>query len=122
MEPSNENLRFYVFVETKRGVSATDILEQLISVFSDRAPSRAFVFKWWKAYSEGTSTSVKTMPPPGRPVSVTTPANISRVFDFVQANPKSSLSLISDSLSLSKETVRLILVEELREMFAYDIK
>jgi transposase len=32
---------------------------------------------------------------------------------FVQANPKSSLSLISDSLSLSKETVRLILVEEL---------
>jgi hypothetical protein len=75
MEPSNENLRFYVIVETMRGVSATDILEQLISVFSDRAPSRAFVFKWWKAYSEGTSTSVKTMPPMDRPVSVTTPAN-----------------------------------------------
>ncbi len=45
MEPSSENLRFYVYVETKRGQKPLDIIQQLSIVFGDAAPSKTFVYQ-----------------------------------------------------------------------------
>jgi hypothetical protein len=113
MQPTNENLRFYVYVESKRGQKPGDILRQLQMVFGDAAPGIAFVYKWTKEFQENQRDSFHDLTRSGRPVSSRTDSNISRVFDFVSDEPKSSISLIADSLQLSKEMVRRILVDDL---------
>jgi histone-lysine N-methyltransferase SETMAR len=113
METSTENLRFYILVEAKRGVVAKDILQHLRDVFGNAAPASSFVYKWYSNFVSGERSSVKTMPRSGRPVSQRCQTNISRVFDFVDAEPKSSLRCIAEALGLSKDTVRRILVDDL---------
>jgi histone-lysine N-methyltransferase SETMAR len=113
MEFSNENFRFYILVEVKRGVAAKDIHEHLCQAFNHAAPSQAFVYKWHKSFSTGDRVSIETLPRSGRPSSQTTVENISRVFEFVETQPKTTLSIISDSLQLSRSTVHRILVDEL---------
>ena len=113
MEPTHENLRFYVCVEAKRGVKPLDILHQLQSVLGNAAPSQRFVYKWHKEFSTGERQTVKDLPRCGRPVSLRTDSNISRVFDFVELHPKSSLRCIADSLQLDKNTVHRILIDDL---------
>jgi transposase len=113
MQPSKENLRFYVYVESRRGRKAADILHQLQVVFGNAAPGIAFVYKWMKEFKENLRESLDDLPRCGRPVSTRTDSNISRVFDFISDEPKSSLSLIADSLQLSKPTVKRIVTEDL---------
>jgi hypothetical protein len=100
-------------VEAKRGVPAKDVLEHLRSVFSETAPSQASVYRWYKQYSSDERDTVHHLSHPGRPISQRSNDNISRVFDFVEAEPKTNLACISESLGLSKSTVRRILVEDL---------
>jgi hypothetical protein len=113
MQHSNENLRFYVYMEAKRGVTAKETLEHLREALSDAAPSQSFVCKWHKDFTSGERQSVETRERPGRPVLQRTQANISGVFDFVESYPKSSVACIASSLNLSWETVRRILVDDL---------
>jgi hypothetical protein len=113
MEASHENFRFYIYVETKRGVKPQDVLQQLQSVFGEAAPSQSFVYKWQKELSTGERQSVHPLPRSGRPVSLRTDGNISRVFDFISEYPKTSLRCIAGSLQLSKGTVHRILTNDL---------
>jgi hypothetical protein len=113
MNASSENFRFYVYVEAKRGQKPLQILQQLQTVFGDSAPGQAFVYKWFKDFETGNRNSVQSFPIPGRPISKRNVSNISKVFDLISENPKLSTTQISESLSLSKETVRRILVDEL---------
>jgi hypothetical protein len=113
MDASNEHFRFYVCVETKRGQKPLQILEQLQSAFGDTAPSRTFVFKWSKQFESGNRDCVKNLPIPGRPISKRTTKSIANVYDLISENPKLHLVQMSESLGLSKETVRRILVDEL---------
>jgi hypothetical protein len=113
MNASSEHFRFYVYVEAKRGQKPLQILQQLQTVFGDAAPGQAFVYKWCKAFESGNRNSVQSIPNPGRPISKRSVANISRVFDLISEDPKLKLAHISESLSLSKETVRRILVEDI---------
>lgn len=53
------------------------------------------------------------LPHPGRPVEKRDVKTISRVFDYISENPKSSVRYIGESLQLSKTTVHRILVDEL---------
>jgi histone-lysine N-methyltransferase SETMAR len=113
MDASKENLRFYVFVESARGVSPKDIVEQLRTVFKDAAPSQSFVYKWHKEFLSGQRQSVFDLPHTGRPITQRTEQNISRVYEFVDTQPKTNLAGIAGSLGMSKETVRRILVDDL---------
>jgi transposase len=113
MEPSHENLRFYVYVETKRGQKPSDIIQQLASVFGDAAPSKTFVYQWSKEFRENLRLSCEDLPRIGRPVSTRTDSNISRVFDLVTEEPKSSTSNIASVLNLSPSTVKRILTHDL---------
>ncbi len=113
MEYSEENFRFYVLAEVKRGVPAKAILQHLRDSFGNAAPSQTFVYKWHKTFSSGERLSIETLPRSGRPASLRTDANISKVFDFVEDNPKATLTVISGSLQLSRSSVHRILVDEL---------
>jgi transposase len=113
MEAESENFRFYVFVEYKRGQTPQQILQQLRVVFGDSAPGHTFVYKWFNEFRSGNRDSVKHLHNPGRPVSQRTDANISRVYNLITEQPKSTLLYLSGELLLSKETVRRILVDDL---------
>jgi histone-lysine N-methyltransferase SETMAR len=113
MQFSDENLRFYVFVEAKRGVPAKEVFQHLRESLGKESPSQSFVYKWYKDFSTGERESIQTLPRSGRPISLCTSENISRVFDFVEAQPKSTLTCIAGSLELSKPTVYRILSDEL---------
>jgi histone-lysine N-methyltransferase SETMAR len=113
MDATKENFHFYVYVEAVRGVAVKDVFEHLCTVFGESAPSQASVYRWYKQYSTGERNSIHRLPNPGRPISQRTDQNISRVFDFVEAEPKSTISCISGSLDLSKSTVLRILVDDL---------
>ncbi len=88
MEAIAENFRFYIYVECKRGVPAMDIMHHLRDVFGNAAPSQATVYRWWADFSSGKRTSVEHLPIPGHPISSRTDANISKVFNFVEEQPK----------------------------------
>jgi hypothetical protein len=45
MEFSDEHLRFYVYVESRRGVAPKEVLEHLCTSLGDAAPSKTFVYK-----------------------------------------------------------------------------
>ena len=107
MQFSDENLRFYVFVEVKRGAPAKEVLEHLREALGEAAPSQSFVYKWYKDFFTGERESVQTLPSSGRPISQFTDGNISRVFEFMDAQPKSTLACIAGSLELSKASVQI---------------
>ena len=113
MEPTAENFRFYIYVESKRSVPPGDILNQLHQVFGDTAPSQSCVYKWCKEFSTGGRQSCESLPHPGRPISQRKSSDISRVFDFVEDHPKATVRLIAASLQLSDKTVHRILVDDL---------
>ena len=113
MEASQENFRFYVYVESQRAMKPKDVLRQLQFVFGEAAPSQASVYRWHKDYSTGERQSVQDHPRSGRPMSLRTEDSISRVFKFIRSEPKSSVRCIADSLQLGKDTVHRILTEEL---------
>ena len=111
MQFSNENLRFYVFVEAKRGAPAKEVLGHLREVLGEAAPSQSFVYKWYKDFFTGQRESVQTLPRSGRPISQFTDGNISRVFKFVNAQPKSTLACNAGSLELLKVSVQISYVQ-----------
>jgi hypothetical protein len=113
MEASQENFRFYVLVEAKRGVKPMDVLRQLQVVYGDSAPSQASVYRWHKDYSTGERQSVHNLPHSDRPVSLRNTDTIFRVYEFIQLDPKSSVRGIADSLQLTKNRVHRILTDEL---------
>ena len=113
MEFSDENFCFYILAETKRSIPAKDILQHLRDTFGNAAPSQTFVYKWHKTFSTDERPSIDTLPRSGRPFSICTVPNISKVFDFVEENPKSTLTVISGSLRLSRSSVHRILVNDL---------
>jgi hypothetical protein len=113
MEVNHSYFRFYVFAEAKRGVSASEVLKQLRVSFGDAAPSQAFVYKWLKEYTTTECQSFNPLPRSGRPISQRTEGNISRVYDYLEINPKSSLRCIGESLLLSKDTVHRIITDDL---------
>ena len=113
MDAKSEHFRFYVFVESKRGQSPQQILQQLRVVFGESAPGSTFVYKWFSEFRSGNRDSAQHLHHPGRPVLQRTDANISRVYDLITEQPKSTLVYLSGELLLSKETVRRILVDDL---------
>jgi hypothetical protein len=113
MDATSEHYRFYVYTETKRGQTPQQIILQLRAAFGDSAPCQTFVYKWAKGFQSGVRETVKNLPIPGRPISLRNPKNISRVYDFITNEPKSTVALVSESLDLCKTTVRSILIEEL---------
>jgi hypothetical protein len=113
MDASNEHLRYYVYVEVKRGQKPQQILDQLQAALGNAAPGKTFVYKWSKEFESGNRDFVQSLPIPGRPISKCTTENISKVYELVTENPKLPLLQMSELLSLSKDTVRRILTDEL---------
>lgn len=105
---SKENFRSYIYIECKRGQTATAIYQQLLQAGVENPPSRTTVFEWWNRFSQG-RVSLDDDQRCGRPISLATDDNVTRVKELLDADPHLSLRMLSMDMDFSKDTVRNIL-------------
>jgi len=74
--------------------------------------SRARVFQWHKRFSEGRE-NMKNDDLPGCPRTAVTDDNIEKVQDVIRKGPRLGVRAVAEEVSLDRESVRRILMEEL---------
>ncbi|XP_003780932.1 putative uncharacterized protein FLJ37770 [Otolemur garnettii] len=96
----------------KLNKSASETHHLLKEAYGDEVMSRARVFDWHKRFKEGRE-DVRDDARSGRPVTHRTDENIRKVKDLVCSNRQLTVRMMANELNLDKETVRLILKENL---------
>lgn len=102
------NLKFLV----KLGKGPTECLKLLQEAYGEDAMSRPRVFEWHKRFKSGRE-EVEDDPKSGRPSTTKTAENIDRVNQLVRSDRRLTVRMIAEELSLNRESVRTILVQEL---------
>lgn len=96
----------------KLNKSASETNHLLKEAYGDEVMSRARVFDWHKRFKEGRE-DVRDDARSGRPVTHRTDENIQKVKNLVCSNRQLTVRMMAEELNLDKETVRLILKENL---------
>ncbi|XP_010811064.3 protein GVQW3 [Bos indicus] len=96
----------------KLNKSASETHHLLKEAYGDEVMSRARVFDWHKRFKEGRE-DIRDDARSGRPVTHRTDENIKKVKDLVCSNRQLTVRMMAEELNLDKETVRLILKENL---------
>ncbi|KAG5313937.1 SETMR methyltransferase, partial [Acromyrmex insinuator] len=81
-------------------------------VYDSQCLGRTAVFEWHKRFLEGRET-LEDEKKSGRPILVRTPEMIEKVRDFVANDRNASLKMMKEALNISRETIRIILHEDL---------
>jgi len=100
------------FFCVKLGDNATTTHGKLQQAFGDDAMSRAQAFRWHKMFSEA-RTLVEYEQRSGWPATTQRGDNAARVRDFVHSDQRLAVKLIAVEVNMNRDTVRLILTEEL---------
>ncbi|GFU85024.1 protein GVQW3 [Trichonephila clavipes] len=95
------------------GHNATETFAKLQQAYRDSVLSRAQVFQWFKAFSEGRE-SIEAEPRSGRPSVSKTAENFIRVRDLVRSDRRLTVRMIGEELNLNHTTVHQILTNELK--------
>ncbi|XP_076969650.1 protein GVQW3 [Tamandua tetradactyla] len=96
----------------KLNKSASETHHLLKEAYGNEVMSRARVFDWHKRFKKGRE-DVRDDARSGRPVTHRTDENIQKVKDLVCSNRQLTVRMMAEELNLDKETVRLILKENL---------
>ncbi|KAB0370639.1 hypothetical protein FD755_017048 [Muntiacus reevesi] len=96
----------------KLNKSASETHHLLKEAYGNEVMSRARVFDWHKRFKEGRE-DIRDDARSGRPVTHRTDENIKKVKDLVCSNRQLTVRMMAEELNLDKETVRLILKENL---------
>ncbi|XP_040114841.1 protein GVQW3 [Oryx dammah] len=96
----------------KLNKSASETHHLLKEAYGDEVMSRARVFDWHKRFKKGRE-DIRDDARSGRPVTHRTDENIKKVKDLVCSNRQLTVRMMAEALNLDKETVRLILKENL---------
>ena len=102
------NIRFYIQMCVKLGFDATSIHVNFISVLGDRAPSYPTVARWVTRFKEGRE-ELEDDERIGRPITMTTQANIELVRAVIEANPFSTYDDIQAETSFCHGTINHII-------------
>ncbi|XP_015373628.1 PREDICTED: putative uncharacterized protein FLJ37770 [Diuraphis noxia] len=92
----------------KLGHSATETFKKLQQAYGESVLSRAQVFRWFKAFSEGRKL-IEDDPRSGRPSTAKNDENIIRVRDLVRSDRRLTVRMIEEQLGLSHTIVHQIL-------------
>ncbi|XP_026811283.1 histone-lysine N-methyltransferase SETMAR-like [Rhopalosiphum maidis] len=96
----------------KLGHSATETFQKLQQAFGDSVLSRAQIFRWFKAFSEGRET-IEDEPPSGRPSTAKIDENVIKVRDLVRFDRRLTVRMTGEQLGLTHTTVYQILTNDL---------
>ena len=96
----------------KLNKSASETHHLLKEAYGNEVMSRARVFDWHKRFKEGRE-DIRDDARSGRSVTHRTDENIQKVKDLVCSNRQLTVRMMAEELNLDKETVRLILKENL---------
>ncbi|KAL4142816.1 hypothetical protein QTP88_005213 [Uroleucon formosanum] len=96
----------------KLGHNATETFQKLQQAYGEDVLSRARVFRWFKAFSEGREL-IEDEPRSGRPSTSKNDENIAKVRDLVRSDRRMTVRMIGEQLGLSHTTVHQILTVDL---------
>ncbi|GFW31802.1 HTH_48 domain-containing protein [Trichonephila clavipes] len=106
-------LNFHVNCNSRLEHNATETLAKLQQAYGDSVLSRAQVFRWLKAFSEG-KESIEDGPRSGKPSVSKTAENVIRVRDLLRSDRRLKVRMIGEELNLNHTTVHQILTNELK--------
>ncbi|UYV61578.1 hypothetical protein LAZ67_1005355 [Cordylochernes scorpioides] len=104
--------RAVIKFNAKLGRSASETYILMKQVYGTLRLSKSNVFIWHKRFSDGRNT-LEDDKHTGRPSSSKTPESIEKVREFVANNRSASLRMMAEVLHINKETIRIILHEDL---------
>lgn len=96
----------------KKGMSFTEIYDDMLDTLGEGCPSYTTIRKWGNEFKRG-RTSLEDDPRSGRPKTATTPEMVDKVHDLVLNDRRLKASEIAEAVGISKERVLYILHEEL---------
>lgn len=96
----------------KLGHSATETFQKLQQAYGENVLSRAQVFRWFKAFSEGIEL-IEDEPRSRRPSTSKNDENIIRFRDLVRSDRRLTVRMIREQLGLSHTIVHQILTIDL---------
>ena len=102
------NLKFLV----KLRKTPTECFKLLKEVYVEDVVLRMQIFKWHKDFEKG-HKAVEDDPKTGQPSTMRADENITRVKQVVRSDHRLTVQMISNELSLNKESVRTILLHDL---------
>jgi len=99
----------------KAGKSATETLQMVNAAYGDQALSRPNVFHWYGRFVMNGKT-LKTTPRSGRPTECRNDNNVEKISQLLLQNRHLSLRMLADEVNIGKDTVRKIVVKDLRKL------
>lgn len=113
MDLSREHFRAMIFYDFKSGLSENECFQRLQKAFEEESPSRATVFRWFSEFKRGRQY-LNDENREGRPKSAVTSKNIEAVKRMVEEDPRSSYTMIQESIGIGSAAVEKILHAELK--------
>ncbi|GFX75139.1 protein GVQW3 [Trichonephila clavipes] len=95
------------------GHNATETFAKLLQAYGDSVLTRAQVFRWFKAFSEGRE-SIDNEPRSGRPSVSKTAENVVRMRDLVRSDRRLTFRMIGEELNVNHTILHQILTNELK--------
>ncbi|GFV12768.1 protein GVQW3 [Trichonephila clavipes] len=113
MSDNNFEQRYAINFCFRLGHNATETFAKLQQAYGDSVLSRAQVFWWFKAFSEGRE-SIEDEPRIRRPLVSKTAENVVRVRDLVRSDRRLIVRMIGEEMNLNHTIVHQILTNELK--------
>ncbi len=112
MELVKRDFRAMIYLHYRQEKLAVDSHQILYDVFSDQAPSRATVQRWFADFKRG-RTSLEDENRSGRPADAVTPETIAAVRDLIKTERNSTYQQIQEALGIGSSSVNTILHDHL---------
>ena len=104
--------RAVIKFNVKLGKCASETFRLMQQVYGIACLSRSNVFVWHKRFLEGRD-SLEDDEHTERPLSIRSAYSIGKVLEFLTGHRNASLKMISEALSINRETIRTIVHEDL---------
>jgi len=98
----------------KAGKSARETLQMVNAAYGDQALSRLNVFRWYGRFHDGRDDSEDDLRS-GWPTECRSDNNVEKISQLLPQNRHLSLRMLADEVNIGKDTVRRIVVEDLRK-------